>query len=118
MRVTTRMVNDAALKAGVPTNANSLLDYVKGTKSGNDLLSALKSSKSEKSKTSQNEYEKLEKAAGQLMQKAEAFAEQGRNLYLPGQKRAETWKIFIKMQRHWLRAIMICWTTCIPLPIH
>ena len=30
MRVTTRMVNDAAEKAGVPINSNSLLDYVKG----------------------------------------------------------------------------------------
>lgn len=80
MRVTTRMVNDAAVKAGVPTNANTLLDYVKGTSGSNNLLGILSNSKndqSQKVQKSQNGYEKLEKAAGQLLQKAQALTQEG-----------------------------------------
>lgn len=76
MRITTKMVNDAAVKAGVPVNSNSLLDYVKGS-SNNNLMSALQSGKTDKSTTSKNSYEKLEKASEELADKAQLLAKEG-----------------------------------------
>lgn len=76
MRVTTRMVNDAAEKAGVPINSNSLLDYVKGN-TNNNIMDTLQSSKTGKTSTSKTSFEKLEKTAKELTEKAELFTREG-----------------------------------------
>lgn len=74
MRITTQMLNASSQKAGLPVNNVSLLNYVNGKDSGNNLLSALKNkNKSEVNATRQKDYEKLEKSADQLAQRASLF---------------------------------------------
>lgn len=74
MRVTTKMVNEAAERAGIPINQNSLLSYVNGTDS-NSLVDAL--NKKTAKTGAKNIYEKLAKAADELSQKASVFTSAG-----------------------------------------
>lgn len=77
MRVTTQMLNESARKAGLPINRSSLLNYVNGGNSNNSLLSALTQKSSAADPTKKTNYEKLEKAADQLAQKADVFTAEG-----------------------------------------
>lgn len=78
MRITTQMVNESARKAGLPINRSSLLDYVNRSGSDNGLLSALKQKQSSAADSAKKtSYEKLEKKADQLAQKAAVFTAEG-----------------------------------------
>ena len=81
MRITTQMLNESARKAGLPVNNTSLLNYINKDSSQNTLLQALNKSRSTGAvaATKKSEYEKLEKAADQLQQKAEIFTKVGEN---------------------------------------
>lgn len=71
MRVTTKMLNDSAQRAGLPINGNSLLNYVNGNSSEKTLLNALNKNKGKSvSATQKSSYEKVEKAADKLSQSA------------------------------------------------
>lgn len=74
MRITTQMLNAASQKAGLPVNNVSLLNFVNGNSSGNNLLSALKNKNTAAANvTRQKDYEKLEKSADQLKERASLF---------------------------------------------
>lgn len=77
MRVTTRMVNESARKAGLPVNSTSLLNYINNGSSQNPLLNALGQKNSNVDTTKKINYEKLEKAADQLLQKTQIFTTEG-----------------------------------------
>lgn len=78
MRITTQMLNESARKAGLPINRSSLLNYVNGSGSGNGLLSALNQKQSSATDSAKKtSYEKLEKKADQLAQKAAVFTAEG-----------------------------------------
>lgn len=80
MRITTRMLNESARKAGLPINHTSLLNYINNDSSDNTLLSALnKKGRTMADTESKNRFEKLEKAADQLLQRAEVFTKEGEN---------------------------------------
>lgn len=80
MRITTRMLDEAAIRAGMPINRNSLLNYVNNGSMENTLLSALNSRKSNAaSKEKKNGYEKLDTAADQLLKKTELFTAKGKD---------------------------------------
>lgn len=71
MRVTTKMLNDSAQRAGLPINGNSLLNYVNGGKSEKTLLNALnKNNGKSTSALQKNNYEKVEKASDKLSKSA------------------------------------------------
>lgn len=74
MRVTTRMVNEAAERAGIPVNQNSLLNYINNDNSTN-LAEAL--NKKSEEKAAKSVYEKLQSAADELSQKASVFTVTG-----------------------------------------
>lgn len=75
MRVTTQMLNESARKAGLPINGTSLLNYINGS-SDNTLLGALNKNNTTDAVT-KTKYEKLEKAADQLLQASTIFTETG-----------------------------------------
>ena len=78
MRITNQMLNESAKKAGLPINYTSLLNYINNDSSENTLLSALSKNKSSAADTGKkSNYEKLEKSAEQLLQKAENFTTEG-----------------------------------------
>ncbi|MDE5803614.1 MAG: hypothetical protein K2I22_11920 [Lachnospiraceae bacterium] len=71
MRVTTKMLNDSAQKAGLPVNGNSLLNYVNGNSSEKNLLSTLNKNKGKSVSAAQkSSYEKVENASGKLSKSA------------------------------------------------
>lgn len=75
MRVTTQMLNESAIKAGLPINRNSLLNYINNNSPQNTFLDALnRRSSNAANKEKKSEYEKLGTAAEQLQKKAELFA--------------------------------------------
>lgn len=78
MRITTQMLNESARRAGLPIHNNSLLNILNNDSSQSDLLSAL-SRKTNKASDilAKNNFEKLEKAAGQLQKKSEVFMAEG-----------------------------------------
>lgn len=76
MRITTQMLNESARRAGLPINNTSLLNYINGNSSENTLLSALNKSSTVDS-TKKSNYEKLEKAADQLLQDVNFFTAEG-----------------------------------------
>ena len=94
MRITTQMINEGARKAGLQIHGRSLLDYIKTDSSDNSLLNALNSNNNNASinqsvnKISKNNFEKLEKSAESLQEKAEKFLLEGTNSILS--KAAET----------------------------
>jgi hypothetical protein len=67
MRVTTQMLNAASIKAGVPINSISLLDFIKTDKNttASSLLNALNGTSST-STTSKSTYEQLKESADAL----------------------------------------------------
>lgn len=74
MRITTHMLNESSRKAGLPVNNVSLLNYVQGNNSNSSLLSALKNKNTEAvNATKKKDYEKLEKSADQLAERASHF---------------------------------------------
>lgn len=80
MRITTRMLDEAAIKAGMPINRNSLLNYVNHNSMDNTLLSALNNKKTNAlDKNKKSKYEKLDTAADQLLQKTKAFTDKERD---------------------------------------
>lgn len=77
MRITNQMLNETARKSGLPINSTTLLNYINNDSSENTLLSALSENNSSKTDSvKKSSYEKLEKAADQLSQKAEIFTDQ------------------------------------------
>ena len=74
MRVTTRMVNQAAERAGIPVNQNSLLNYINNDNSMN-LVEAL--NKKTEEKAAKSVYEKMQTAAEELSEKASIFTVTG-----------------------------------------
>lgn len=84
MRVTTRMLDEAAIRAGFPINRNSLLNYVNNSSMENTLLSALNNRKNnvwnkEKVKEKKSAYEDLDQTANQLLKKMELFMAKGKD---------------------------------------
>lgn len=78
MRITNQMLNESARKAGLPINYTSLLNYINNDSSNNTLLSALSKNRSSAVDTgTKSNYEKLQKTAEQLVQKAEIFTTEG-----------------------------------------
>lgn len=78
MRVTTQMLNESARKAGLPIHDKSLLNYINQGNSGNSLLGAVSGNNSQNSGISgiqKSSFEKMEKLAGELYQKAALFLE-------------------------------------------
>lgn len=90
MRVTTQMLNESARKAGLPVNRVSLLNYVNGGNSNNSLLSALTQKSSNADSTKKTNYEKLEKAADRLAQKADVFTAEGEKSIFEQAKESES----------------------------
>lgn len=71
MRVTTKMLNDSAQRAGLPINGNSLLNYVNGNNSEKNLLNALNKNKTGSTSALQkSNYEKVGNASGKLSKSA------------------------------------------------
>lgn len=84
MRITTRMLDEKAIRAGLPINRNSLLNYVNSSSMENTLLSALNSRKNsaiykKKEEEKKTGYETLDKAADQLLKKTELFMAKGKD---------------------------------------
>lgn len=81
MRITTKMLNDSARKAGLPVNRMSLLDCINtGNNSGkkNSLLEALNRNRTVSVDTgNQKKYEKLEKTAENLADAAATLQADG-----------------------------------------
>lgn len=81
MRITTQMVNEAAMKSGLPINQSTLLDYMNNESNADTLLEALEA-KSESAynkvdAANLNTYKKLEKAADELDAQAQRFMAEG-----------------------------------------
>lgn len=80
MRITTHMLNESAKRAGLPINNTSLLNYINNDSSENTLLSALdKNGSGAVDTVKKSSYEKLEKEADQLLQKAEVFTDESKD---------------------------------------
>lgn len=96
MRITTQMINEGARKAGLPIHGNSLLDYIKTDSSGNTLLSALNNNNatvnSSVNSVKKNSFEKLEKSAEKLQEKAEIFTTEGENSIFSKAKESENYQ--------------------------
>lgn len=80
MRVTTKMVNDSAQKAGLPGISNSLLNVMDQGGDENSLLSSLEKSGNAKAAKAvrslmKDGYDKVENAAGELTKSARQFSE-------------------------------------------
>lgn len=82
MRITTRMLNESARKAGLPVNNTSLLNYINNKGKGNTLLDALNKKKETTANLKQkSSYEKLDKEADKLSQTTEVFLKDGENSF-------------------------------------
>ncbi len=95
MRITTKMLNESARKAGLPVSNTSLLNYINSGSSKNTLLSALKKNSSPADTVRKSSYEKLEKEADQLLQKAEVFTdESGNSVFARARKSGSNQEIY------------------------
>lgn len=86
MRVTTQMLNESARKAGLPIHDKSLLNYINQGSNGNDLLNAISNKGNSKqnivsSRLQKSNFEKTEKQAEGLAEKAEAFLDKDNNIF-------------------------------------
>lgn len=86
MRVTTQMLNESARKAGLPLHDKSLLNYINQGNNGNDLLNAISNKGNAKqnavsSRLQKSNYEKIEKQAEGLEEKAAAFLDKENNIF-------------------------------------
>ena len=80
MRVTTQMLNEAAMKAGLPIHRSTLLDYLDSNKGAGALNDVLQSKASASlNHTNKSKYEKIEKTADKLNKQAELFADSEKN---------------------------------------
>lgn len=80
MRITTKMLNESARKAGLPVNNTSLLNYINTKNNGNTLLEALNKKKETATNTiEKRNYEKLDKEADKLTQASEMLLKDGEN---------------------------------------
>lgn len=77
MRITTQMLNRSAEKAGLPTNRNSLLNYINGNNSNVSLANALSKSNKKADATKKADYEKLEKSADQTVSASDKLLTSG-----------------------------------------
>lgn len=77
MRITTQMLNRSAQRAGLPTNRNSLLNYINGSNSNVSLANALSKSNKAADATKKSDYEKLEKSADQTAASADKLLTAG-----------------------------------------
>ncbi|MCM1118024.1 MAG: hypothetical protein NC543_01480 [bacterium] len=95
MRITTQMLNETARKTGVPINSTSLLNHIYNNGSGDSLLTALnKGGNSAADAKQKNNYEKLEKNAGQLQKRADSLAAKGEgSLYAKAKESGNTEEI-------------------------
>lgn len=101
MRITTQMINEGARKAGLPIHGNSLLDYIKTDCSNNSLLNTLNKNNNNAtvnqsvSKLQKNNFEKLEKSAENLQEKAEKFLAEGNDsLFAKAAETKDTQQIY------------------------
>ena len=93
MRVTTQMLNESARKAGLPVNRTSLLNYVNGNSSRDTLLNALNKKKASAADTARRQdYEKLEKSAGRLLQVSEDLRQEGENNLFERARSSGNWQ--------------------------
>lgn len=92
MRITTQMLNETARKTGIPINNTSLLNHIYNNGSGGGLLGALSKNGGSAADTRQKgSYEKLEKNAGRLQQKADSLAAKGEDsLYAKAKESGST----------------------------
>lgn len=82
MRITTRMLNESARKAGLPVNSTSLLNYINSGDTNNTLLQALNKNKTSVGNTntvSRRQYERLGKTSDKLTQSIETLLQEGKN---------------------------------------
>lgn len=77
MRISDRMLNDTARRAGIPINNASLLNNVSDTESENTLLGALSRKDKTSDPVSKTSYEKLEKNANEYQKSAEELLAEG-----------------------------------------
>lgn len=84
MRVTTQMLNDSAMKAGLPLRDKTLFNYLDQGNGKNqlaDILASKNSGNTAAAKTGKELYEKMEKAADELLQKAAVFLEKEDSIF-------------------------------------
>lgn len=84
MRVTTQMLNDSAMKAGLPLRDKTLFNYLdQGTGKNElaDILASKNSGNSTVTGVNKENYQKMEKAADELLQKAAAFLEKEDSIF-------------------------------------
>jgi cell division protein FtsB len=92
MRVTTQMLNESSIKAGLPVNQTSLLNYINKDSSTteNSLLSAL-SKKSTTDATQKSSYEQLEESADALENAASVLtSEKEDNIFAQARENEDT----------------------------
>jgi len=96
MRITTKMLNESAVKAGFPINQNSLLNYINNDSSENTLLEALnKKSNGTVNQLQKSKYEKMAAAAEKLQKKADLFLEKGESsLFQQAEKSGDKQEIY------------------------
>lgn len=94
MRVTTQMMENSAKRAGIPMARVSLLDYMNGSSSSNTLLDSIRKSSSKNNTVEKTSYEKLEKEAEELKNRAEKFVKDGEdNLFTKAKESGTTEEI-------------------------
>ncbi len=84
MRVTTQMLNESARKAGLPIHDKSLLNYINQGNGGNSLLGAVSGNNTQTggmTKIQKSGFEKMEKTAGGLYEKAAVFLEKDNTVF-------------------------------------
>ena len=96
MRITTQMLNKSARMAGLPVNRTTLMNYINGTSNqNNSLLSALSKTKSADRTAKKTGYEKLQKSADQLYDKAGNLAATGEtSLLAQAEKSGDYQKVY------------------------
>jgi hypothetical protein len=89
------MLNESAMKAGLPTNSTTLLNYINGSStSSNTLLSALSSKTSKTDATQKNTYQQLETSGNALESSAAVFtSEQEDNIFAKAREQEDTAEI-------------------------
>lgn len=93
IRITTQMLDKSRMRAGLPSTG-SLLDYVKGN-TNNSLLNALNKNRNTVDTKTKAQYDKLEKTAGQLSQKADVFMAEGEeSLFAKARESGDSQKIY------------------------
>lgn len=96
MRITTRMLNESARKAGVQANSHSLLNYVKANKN----TAAKTQADNTLNKSKRAAYEKQEKAAEELNARLQKLIEEGKdNLFEKAESSGDTGDICKEVEK-------------------